>query len=57
MLPECRTPGPSFAIPTFDVTPSDVGLLLDSRDVDVTRASNAIFASRHLLEGPILQGP
>ena len=32
-------------------------LLWDSRDVDVTRASNAIFASRHLLAGPILQGP
>jgi SRSO17 transposase len=24
MLPECRTPDPTFAIPTFDVTPSDV---------------------------------
>ena len=23
-LPECRTPTPTFAIPTFDVTPSDV---------------------------------
>ena len=24
MLPECRTPDTTFAIPTFDVTPSDV---------------------------------
>ena len=24
MLPECRTPDPTFAMPTFDVTPSDV---------------------------------
>lgn len=24
MLPACRTPDPTFAIPTFDVTPSDV---------------------------------
>ena len=24
MLPDCRTPEPTFAIPTFDVIPSDV---------------------------------
>ena len=24
MLPDCRTPDATFAIPTFDVTPSDV---------------------------------
>ena len=29
MLPECRTPDPTFAIPTFDVTPSDVEGFMD----------------------------